>query len=270
MHGRLSATLLILTAGSAAPRATFAASPLRTAIVPVIVAEEAQRPTLSGVYASIAEAVRYRPSILLVLEEETFARALECGADERCVASELASAGVDLGILVVVNTEMTPALFGLKLIDGNARKTIAESVAQLEATKIVSELGPRLSELLEKNGHPLACELRLKIDPPDAFVSIDGAALVLAGVHLIPPGKHTIALSHPDYLPKSFEVETRAGVESEVASALERREQLIDSPWLWVGVAAVLAGAATALLFATRSTEHYACGPFEGVSCEPH
>jgi hypothetical protein len=240
----------------------------RAAVVPVIVAEEGERPALSALYAAVSEAVKYRPTVALVLEEEPIARALECGADEACVAAELSNAGVELGVLVVVNTALTPALFGLKLIDAKNKATIDEAVLQLDAKEIVRELEPRVAAMLEKRGHTLNAKLTVKLDPPASALSIDGKPS-LAGAHFLAPGKHQLVASHEEHRAEAREVELKAGQDTALEIALVEEAKLVESPWLWIGVAAVLAGAATALLIGTRSTERYVCAPFEGADCDP-
>lgn len=237
-------------------------------MVPVIVAGPSAAPTLSSIYAAISETARFRPSIALVLEEESFARALECGADERCVAAELSAAGVELGILVVINTQLVPALLGLKILDTRARGVLAESVGQLPAEQISAELGARAAVLFERTGHGLAARLSVRVTPANAAITVDG--LPSSAALFVAPGKHVIDATAPDHRPASASVEAIAGLETAVELALEKEEHLAESPWLWAGIALVLAGAATAMVVATRSTERYVCGPFDGVDCDPN
>lgn len=241
---------------------------MKAAIVPVIVAGASAAPTLSAIYAAISESARFRPSVALVLEEESFARALECGADERCVAGELSAAGVELGILVVINTQLEPALLGVKLIDTRVLGVLAESVGQLPAELIAAELGPRTSVLFERTGHALAARLWVHVAPASASITVDG--MPSSSASFVAPGRHVIEAAAAGYGPASQSVEAIAGVETVVELALIEETRLVESPWLWAGIALVLAGAATAMVVATRSSERYVCGPFEGVDCDPN
>jgi hypothetical protein len=156
----------------------------------------------------------------------------------------------------------------LKLIDTKKKATIDEAVVQLDAAQIVAELGPRVSAMFEKRGHALAAKLIVELDPPASAISIDGKP-AMPGAHLLAAGRHRIEATHPDHLAQSIEVDTVAGTERTVTLSLTEEATLIESPWLWVGIAAVLAGATTALLIGTRSTERYVCAPFEGADCDP-
>ncbi len=238
--------------------------------MPVIVSEGGERPSWSQIFLAISGVVRYRPSIDLLLEEEISIAARECGPDERCIASQLRAGGADLGFIVVINTEVKPAMFAVRLIEAQNATTIAESMTRAEAASLNEAVAKRTEAVLAETPHAVMARLRIQTDPPDSMVKIDGASLgaAVAGAYFVAPGKHRVSASGVDHLDGAVDVSAEAGKDTDVKLVLVERETLLESPWLWLGAGVVAIGTVVAIAFLTRPTDRYMCAPFEGSDCD--
>lgn len=240
-------------------------------MVPVIVSADEEPPSWSQIFAAISRAVRYRPSIELLLEEDISLGARECGPDERCIASQLRAGGAALGFIVVINTEAKPAMLAVRLVEAESSKTVAESTVRVPATKVLEAIDAQAAAALDAAGHPLAAKLVVVTDPPDSMVKVDGLVLGtgVAGAYFVTPGTHQVSAESEDHHPGSAEATAIAGQDVKLELRLVERETLLDSPWLWIAAGAVAVGAVVSIAFATRSTDRYMCAPLEGATCDP-
>jgi hypothetical protein len=254
-----------------------APEPARVAVVPVIVSA-AGRPTLSSVFAAVGRGARLRAELELLSEEETFVagselagRVADCGPDAACVASEVRRLGATLGLVVVINAELTPALVGLRLIDGRSGTVIADASKNVAVEEVESAIRDVASELFARAGYEERARLVVRATPPGATIRVDGGTpdRAAANTFIVEPGRHRVTAALEGHEDATEEVEIAAGEERELSLSLVERSSLIESPWLWLAIGAVVAGTVTVTLIATRPRDTYICVPLDGVDCEP-
>src|SRR5262245_47323181 len=150
---------------SAAPPAESIAArgPVRLAVVPVIVAS-GEKPPSSTIFAAVWGAARSRINLTVMSEEEAFVSSeaelsehvLECGADTKCVAEQLKSFGIGLGLMIVLNLDLDPPLLGLQLIDCTSGALAAESIGPLAdkelAKGLIKEIRQRAAKIFDDAG----------------------------------------------------------------------------------------------------------------------
>jgi hypothetical protein len=144
------------------------------------------------------------------------------------------------------------------------RAALASTVHPLDA-----DLRARTQEL-EKRALSFVGQVFLDVQPSTAEVLVDDAVMppTAAGTLLLQAGEHTLEVRAATYRAQRRNLDIKGGEDLKLQIALSRElfpattvaktpaqpsaTPLYASPWLWTGVGVVLAGTATALLFALR------------------
>lgn len=120
--------------------------------------------------------------------------------------------------------------------------------------KVDLQNGRTIEIALVGRAPPLA-HLRVTTDRTDDTVVVDGARTSRSGADIeLAPGEHHVVISRPDGTTKSFDLLLRDNETRDLRVALDEKKGGI-SAWWFVGGGAVLAGAASAIYFATRPTK---------------
>jgi tetratricopeptide (TPR) repeat protein len=142
------------------------------------------------------------------------------------------------------------------------RAALASQVHPLD-----DELRARTQEL-EQRALTFVGQAHVDLQPAAASIAIDdvSTALPASGVLLLQAGEHTLEARAENYRTQRRKLDIKGGEELSLRISLERdlfepvaaaqtpadSTPLYASPWLWTGVGVVLAGAATALIFALK------------------
>jgi hypothetical protein len=242
-------------------------SPLLVAVLPIVLSPDA-RIGPSEIFKAVSDAAALRPSLnLLSLDQYFFQeggelanRALACGADTTCIASQLAPFKAKLGVVVIANLEIDPPLLSILLLDTERRTTIGESTGEVGA-ELQRAISDRTSALFDRAGHPRSGRLVVQVSPAQAVVSIVGQTSDLdARGFTLSPGSYTIVASSDGYEASSATTVVKSGETTEVSIALVEESSIFESPWFWiVSSAVVVAAGATAIGFALTNTERCVC-----------
>lgn len=146
------------------------------------------------------------------------------------------------------------------------RAALASEVHPLDA-----ELRARTLEL-EQRALTFVGQVHLELQPTAANVVIDDVSTTLTpnGLVILQAGEHTLEARAESYRSQRRRLDIRGGEELTLRISLERElfkpaaaaqttsdsTPLYASPWLWTGVGVVLAGVATALIFALKPADN--------------
>jgi hypothetical protein len=139
---------------------------------------------------------------------------------------------------------------------------LASDVRPLEG-----ELRARTEKLLER-ARGFVARLDLTVLPSSSYATVDGEVVENGRELLLDAGEHVIDIEAPGYVPLRRVMNVRAG-ESEhlhvvltmridsapVAAPHDDRKRLVQNPWLWSGVGALVAGGAVALALSLRARD---------------
>lgn len=173
-------------------------------------------------------------------------------------------------------------------LNPNARTLRVLGMAEFEMRRYPQSL-EYLRAALSSDVHPLDAELRtrtreleqraltfvgqvhIELQPTAADVVIDDltTALPPSGLVILQAGEHTLEARAERYRTERRRLDIKGGEELTLRISLERElfkpapaaqatsdsAPLYASPWLWTGVGVVLAGAATALIFALKPAD---------------
>jgi hypothetical protein len=169
-------------------------------------------------------------------------------------------------------------LRGLGLAEFEQRRYV-ESLGHLEAA-LASAVRPLDGELradteeLAQTARSYVSRINLTVRPSEASAALDGSPVTLGrGPLLMNPGEHTLLLTASGYRRHERRLVALGGETQDLLVSLDRervtsqREQarpLRKNPWLWTGIGAVVAGAITATVLATRGKS--SDGPHGGTS----
>lgn len=250
----------------------------RLAVVPVILSASGSKPTLSSIYDAASEAARFRPELAVMSDEEAFVsaageeRALDCGIDTECVAQRLGALGASLGLSIVVNLDLDPALIGIKLVDCKEGRVVAESLGELaHGSDPFGAVRDRVSALLDRAGFEAVARVLVRVSPEGAVVRLEPGGIhdpLIPGTFWVPQGKHRVIASREGYETVALDVAIARAEDVVLKLDLEETPGLLDSFWFWAAIGGAVAGGAAVVLFATRRTETLFCAPFEGVDCD--
>lgn len=270
------ASLLLLAPGVAEAKRID-----RLAVLPIIVAGPYGEASLSSVLDDVSDAARLRAGLRLLSNEEMFVasssglgnRVRDCGSDTSCIVARLRTFDARLGLVVVVNLALEPALISLQLLDTDDRRKIGEVLGELtpEEKTISNAIRTRARRLFEDAGYTQAARIAVEVSPPAAKVSAGDGVEADEGtpnVFTVPAGRYTLTGRADGYKDASSEVVVTAGQEARVVLALDKESSLFGSPWFWAGVAVVVAGGTTAAIVATRPTTRCLCLMLDGKGCE--
>lgn len=251
MHGWLTPILLSFASSSAS-------SPDPIALLPVVVGDADADQALIRGEAEAATAERL--GLRLLAEEQLAidpARAAACGANSRCLADVYADGPPRLVLVVVINAIASPIVLSARILDVARARFVAEQDQDVSDN---SELPARLRSLiaatLDAAGQPRWATLHLELDPPNARVEI-GSIATLGGDVRAPPGPVELTVRADGYEARHLSLVLEAAERRAVTVSLTRQENVLASPWFWVGAGAILATAAvvvTVVAWPERST----------------
>lgn len=245
--------------------------------VPRLAAADAERATLAvaanvvgGAEAALsAEAVAARlvsrAGFAVGLRVATAAEARRRGVDEAlracaldagCAALALRNAGFELGLLTVVSLDLDPPLVASRLIDAASGRVVdrAQGSAALGAP-LDALLDAHVDRSLAAAGHALGARLELSLRPSTATWRLADLATPLeptGETAVVPAGAHRLLVEAPEHEPLERALELSPGESRRLELELRPARSIWASPWLWVAVGVVAAGATTAALVAAR------------------
>ena len=242
----------------------------RLAVVPVLIGASAEN-EVGAVFRSIARASAFRPIQPMSVDDYFFqdgedlsARAEACGGDTECLAVALAAFRADLGLVVVVNRDVSPALLGLVLVQTEGRLLLGERSETLGEAPIPEQIERAARAVFDDAGLLESGRLEVRLRPAHAHLEVPEQARVDSSGTLrfiLPPGRYMLRASAPEHESKEREVDIRRAEAVQVDLHLEPRSRAFwESPWFWVGVApAAAAGAVTAAALASSGEADCLC-----------
>jgi hypothetical protein len=249
----------------------------RMAVVPVIVAGAKTEVTESSVLDSVVKAAVRRRGLRVMNAEELFVqegmqgRIADCGTDAACIVERLAPLGAKMGLIIVVNLDVKPALLALLLADTDERQIVARTTSPIvpEREAVTAAILRSVGELLDRTGYARAGRLVVKVSPPDAIVDVEGERLTGPFID-VAPGRHQVHAARSGYADKTIEADASIGLDTEVALELESEPNLFGSGWFWAGAAtvALIAGVSAAFLL-TRKSAVCVCAGLPESMCKP-
>ncbi len=239
------------------PLLLLASAPVRIAVIPLV--EGPGATSASAVLDRVAASIGWRPTLELASDAEISSPLIPCGADERCIADALRASHVELGLVIVVSTEVEPGLISIRAIDAASAKTIARASGSL-AAEGAALLARLLEQTLDELGHRRAAKLHVAGDEEIRGLVVTPPPLKQLGPNrfFVEPGR--VRVEAPGLV--AADAEARAGEEVEIALALPPPSpSIVESPWFWVAIggAVIAAGAATAAIVATRPSDVCVC-----------
>lgn len=262
-------TLVALVAVAQVPSAATG-EPARVALLPVLV-DAGDDMTTSEVFRLVSARTRRRPTVRLMSIDEFFFydggqradRVLACGSDTRCLARQLAPFRADLGVVVIVNGQLDPPLVGVITIDTHRARLVAERFVQTQRPQLKPTMTAVLADHFDRAGHPEWARLEVQVDPAGAEIRIAPGFRPQQGrpnAFEVPPGVYRVIAEQDGYRPAEAQVVVTAGQTTPLALRLEEDRAWFDSPWFWVGTAAVVVTAATVTtVLLTRSESTCGC-----------
>jgi hypothetical protein len=220
-------------------------------------------PGIAAIGEEVAAVVAWRPTMRLVHAD---VRVEACGGDAGCLAEELAPLGVAFGLLIVINTEVDPPLLAMRVLDVERRAIAAEAfgpigssletASRARAEKVLDAMG-----LLEAGRIVVKSDGAISIVPAPIRSGDDGYWVV--------PGRHRVSARWGDRVTSEDVVITAREERTVVLAPFEERS-LVESPWLWIGVAAGAAAIAAGVVAAVlvRSGTDVCLGPPD-TDCPP-
>ncbi|MFO0724813.1 MAG: hypothetical protein U1E65_13615 [Myxococcota bacterium] len=182
-----------------------------------------------------------------------------CGSDAVCLAKSFRAEQIAFGCWVRVDRAEGAATIAIFTPEVGISPANVELDGDATAASAIME---RLDRLLNDAGYWKVALLRLELSPPDARVEwltegMDADPLVPGGWRG-KPGTYQVRLRAPGFVDQELELALKPGVREVQRLSLQENIELWERPWLWIGIGAVAAGAATAaILVATRA--HCAC-----------
>jgi hypothetical protein len=252
------ALALLLSCLAAAPASGAGSEPARLAVLPIVLGASAGVRT-AGVLDAVADAATLRPGLRAMSVDEFFSldgqeladRARECGEDTACLTRQLEPFRASLGLVVIVNQELDPALLGLLLLDAAAGTAVTERYQQVPASEpMVRRIATEVSALLDERGFRQVAQLEVSVKPADAQVTLEPAFPPdpsRPDLYSLPPGPYRVRARSDGHLPAEVPVTLAPGSSERVTLVLEEQRGLLASPWFWVGAAAAVVGAGVAI-----------------------
>jgi len=214
------------------------------AVIPILVGSQLEL-GLSAIQAEVAATTAWRPSVRLV---EADARIDSCGADAACLAKELEPYGVTFALLLVLNSEVDPPILAVRALDVSKREIVAQELGPIDGS-LPETLRARSAKVLDALGFKPAGRIAVK---SDGEIAVDPAPLEGGeSRYWVAPGRYRVTARWGDRS-AAEEVVVAAGEEREVVLIPIEQPSLIESPWLWIGVAAGAAAIAAAIVLGTR------------------
>jgi hypothetical protein len=241
----------------------FDDEPTTVAVIPIVVGPKREL-GLSAIGREIGAAAAWRPKVQVIDAEELFvrdpswssARLDSCGSDIACVSEALRPFGLSLVILLVVNTEITPAVVALRALDPKRRTIRAEEIGSPLSVK--DALRAQAARLFDALGFAESGRLVVRCDSETAEIAIDPTPLDrgTGRRYWVTPGRYRVTARARDRR-ASAEVTIAAREEREASIVLAEDASVLESPWLWIGVGAGAAAivATSIVLFVGRGRD---------------
>lgn len=219
-----------------------------------------------------------------------------CGSDARCLAARIAEAGARRALLVIVDRRSSPQVLRAEIIDGTKGLARASASVRIEPARrgeaLADAVRSSVTRVLSEAGYVLGGRVVVETFPEDADVAIDG---VFPGsrrdfrpsnprdvgareslrwgsrqvTFTVQAGVHVVGVERDGHAASSTEVVVRSGAETRVKVVMARARSLIESPWLWAGIGALLIAGATATAVALRSNDDlFLCQARDPSLCE--
>jgi hypothetical protein len=258
-------------------------SAARTAIIALEVGPPAKLPERAALFDAIwrvadlrigIDAARY-DEIYLESAESVAKLAASCGSNTSCLNRALLGAGYALGLRLVINAELDPALLTLEIVDTARDRVLASDRAEVHASALLDAARASASRALDRAGFKIGARVFVTVVPEDAEIALDEGTRADPGRpnrFTIRPGRHSVRARKAGYAPTESVVETQEGAETMVMLRLSeqgKEASILESPWLWVGAAAVVAGGIALGAWAARPSPTCLCVPVRGGSCPP-
>lgn len=262
-------------------RVEAAPAPVRVAaLIAVVLGDDRGDAHSSMVNARVADAFRSRLGVRLVSSEELFvahgqiSNAVQsCGADARCTSSELRKVGADLGLIAVVNLVVEPPLISLRLVDASEERVVGVATdSSRPGPEAISEaLRTQAGRLLDEAGFSLGARITFDTMPAGAHVEVQGfeAELGAPNVFFLPPGTYLVRAMQDGFSPFETSVTLVAGESRHHALELSEDTTLFESPWFWIGLGAVVAGATATAIVLSAPRDRCICVALPGAPCPP-
>ena len=248
------------------------------AVLPIV--SPASAASQSDVFRAVGQATRRRLGVQLLSIEEVFvanqeglvSRVRDCGPDVQCIANRMRRFRARLGLVIVYDRSISPAILGLQLVDTDAGQLVDQTLDEIDdGGPPFAMIARRTGELLEKAGYVEAGRLTVDVDPAAAQVRLQsGVEPDLGSPHVftLPPGAYRIIAEQPGYAPAQAAVRIDGGRDTRISLRLEAQTSVWASPWLWVAVGVVVLGAVTAGAVVASQPDPRVCFSFEGRSCD--
>ena len=250
----------------------------RVAVLPIV--SPVQAVSASDIHRAVGQATRRRMGVKLLSAEEVFVankegldhRVRDCGPDVQCISSRMRRFSARLGLVVVLDRTISPAVLSLQLVDTDLGRLVRQTLDELGPGESSLEvITRRTAELLDHAGYIEAGRLRVLVEPPAAHVRLksgqepDPGAL---NVFTLAPGAYAVVAEYPGFEAEQTDVTVRGGQETQVELALDEKTSFWQSPWLWVSVGVVVAGAVTAGAILASQPEPRVCFRYGGRDCD--
>lgn len=275
----MSVALLLLLASAQGQESGYAN---RLALLPIVTEGDHGSASLSSIFDDVAAATSRRLGLRLISYEEMFAVSrdglgtgvLECGPDTGCISSKLRSFNARMGLVAILDFSLDPPVISMQLIDTDAGARVADVVGELPSNdpeRISAGIRAKTDEVLQRAGYVLAGKIAVEVDPPHAVIRLAGDVEPDKGtpnVFTVAPGRYTVSAEAEGYERGTTEAEIAGGTSTRVTLQLSEASSILESPWLWIGIGAVVAGGVTTgVLLGTRNSERCLCLTLDDVPC---
>ncbi len=238
--------------------ATQARAAQRVAVLPVILGDQVRA---HQIFSAVEKPGRQRRALRMSTIDDYYSfsgaqlaqKTLGCGQDVPCMAKQLLPLGAELGLLVIVNGSLEPALLSLLLIDTRGATIKRETHHELKPGAPQPQLVTHVEALLDAVGYLRAGRLEVRVTPKNAQVvlrSLSSKAPIrpdagAAALFTVPPRQYQVSANLKGFAPATAQVRIQSGAASALDLELKAQRSIWRSPWLWVGVSAAVVTAAT-------------------------
>lgn len=253
----------------------------RVAVLPIVSEGPHGSASLSTIFKSVSSEVSKRLGIRAITYEEMFVASkdglgksvLECGPQAQCISSKLRAFSAKMGLVVVLNFELSPPVLSVQLVDTDLGELKAESLGEVSAqgeAALIEAIKKRTRGVLDQGGYVTGGRMVVKVEPPSAQIRLPGKEpdKGTPNVFTLPPGNYELSASQEGYSSATAKATVTSGQTTQVSLNLSKQSRWYASPWLWAGVGAVVVGATTAAIVATRSPSRCLCVMFGPRGCE--
>lgn len=260
------ATLLAGLLATATPQA---------AVFPVVKAR-LKEVTADDVHARV-EAIAARRAGLSIVSRTAFLttpneviRQLgDCALEAECLARAARSFTARYLIVVVANTELDPPLVATLLIDVDEQKLVHRAVGGEPNKPLSARIEEQVDAALDAAAFVRLARLTIQAEPRDSTIEVPGSVRREAdGIFWVAPGDIQLDVKRVGYETEHRSIALAPGSTETIDVALSPEASVFASPWLWLGVGAVVAAGIGAAVYATRpGADECAC--VGDIACPP-